>query len=50
LRRAGDRRRPAPAVLGIDEKREPFGAVVEQVLTPEGLLVVVALRISQRST
>src|SRR5436190_2088102 len=42
LRRAGDRRRPAPAVLGVDQEREADAAVIEQVLAPEGLLVVLA--------
>src|SRR6185503_18035304 len=43
MRRARDRRRPAPAVLGVDQEREADAAVVEQVLAPERLLVVLAL-------
>ena len=43
LRRAGDRHRPTPAVLRIDDEGEALDAVIEQVFAPEGLLVVVAL-------
>ena len=41
---AGQRLRPAPAVLAVDQEDEALGRVEQQVLAPEGLLVAVPRR------